>query len=778
MGAEHSTPQKHKERELSSTIPDRDEPDNDDNDDYWTMPEPKVPLNVQTARTSSSPSAQTPLSPATLKSLSTLPLTSSWSASEYDALAADPFRPSLLSISVDSVKSRGCDSTSLAFGLRGKKVVTRAREGRDGHHGTQAAFLVTFHSHSFDSVKLDVYDGKKCKVAPKTHKNNASHRGRVHIRLSEFEDWHTGVYTKSYPLQLPHQTKPSGIVELTLTFTPLFDLDQAADSPPSSVIESPTSESPTPLDVTPSSTDSDSTSVVPSVSPSTAASSHAIDLARRHTILRAGVVSTLSRTYSTTGILNSPTAPPRSVTTPPDPTNRDPAQTPSLAHPRKRERQLRRNRRALLRRLQKRLAVTDPDAIALGLRFWDYSMATYGSGPLMFFGHGSALDLFKFKSDVKAACHHLGLERKDILVWEYSRKAICKPRFFIAHDKKLDAIVISIQGTIHTAQVLTDVNSEFFPFKDGYTHMGILRCAQWIMENYGMKLKEFVKERGVSSVLDFRTMLAEAATLKLNKSLTDEERFARLALKRAELKRAAEEGETPRLLLAGEVFCLFTSKPSEGEGDLPPHGVMEHDTREEYDCIVSRKGFVMDHMPWEYDAAFRRALEWVRDPDAVIAKASRGKKSKKGEGARAVEKAVPVVVQMEDEGEGVERAAPEGEVEAVGPVVAVAAEGAAVAETVDVDVGVEVTHTVAADVVDDVQTTLAMAALAADPVEEAPLASEPVDNVPLAADPVSTPFSPPETADVSSLLSESTVPAESVLEVNPIPDAATGTHQD
>jgi hypothetical protein len=77
---------------------------------------------------------------------------------------------------------------------------------------------------------------------------------------------------------------------------------------------------------------------------------------------------------------------------------------------------------------------------------------------------------------------------------------VYRPRFFIAHDTELSAIVIAIQGTIHLSQVFTDLQAEYFPLGNGSAHLGMLRSAQWIVDHHLDDLKTWVKEKDVSKI--------------------------------------------------------------------------------------------------------------------------------------------------------------------------------------------------------------------------------------------------------------------------------------
>ncbi|KAI8847594.1 hypothetical protein BC829DRAFT_235519 [Chytridium lagenaria] len=61
-------------------------------------------------------------------------------------------------------------------------------------------FMVNYHSHKFDSLKIDVFRKSTLK---------SKHIGRIRIPISQMENWHSGTYTKSYPSTPPNPQTPS-----------------------------------------------------------------------------------------------------------------------------------------------------------------------------------------------------------------------------------------------------------------------------------------------------------------------------------------------------------------------------------------------------------------------------------------------------------------------------------------------------------------------------------------------------------------------------------------
>ncbi|KAJ1560643.1 hypothetical protein HK405_006400 [Cladochytrium tenue] len=143
--------------------------------------------------------------------------------------------------------------------------------------------------------------------------------------------------------------------------------------------------------------------------------------------------------------------------------------------------------------------VRDLEVVETAKRLNDHCMCTYGHLVLQFCGYGSITD--SLKSDRRATAELLGLSMSDILLWNFGKNDINKPRFIVSHDRMLDAIVIAIQGTISLSQAVTDLQAEYFPLKDGVVHVGMLRAAQWIISNCLGDLKRWLSERRPRRVL-------------------------------------------------------------------------------------------------------------------------------------------------------------------------------------------------------------------------------------------------------------------------------------
>ncbi|KAJ3300898.1 hypothetical protein HDU76_005975, partial [Blyttiomyces sp. JEL0837] len=142
--------------------------------------------------------------------------------------------------------------------------------------------------------------------------------------------------------------------------------------------------------------------------------------------------------------------------------------------------------------------VRDPRSLDIALRMNMHCICTYGKIVIQLCGYGSLMG--NLSSERRAAANTLGLKVDDILCWGFGKAEVNRPRFFISHDTKLDAVVIAIQGTIHLSQVFTDLQAEYFPLKHGSAHLGMLRSAEWIMTNHLGDIKEWIRKYKVDKL--------------------------------------------------------------------------------------------------------------------------------------------------------------------------------------------------------------------------------------------------------------------------------------
>ena len=146
--------------------------------------------------------------------------------------------------------------------------------------------------------------------------------------------------------------------------------------------------------------------------------------------------------------------------------------------------------------------IIDYDSMLLPRALYRYTQATTGWIGLNYSGKRKSafLDFFRSRADYQAVMDYMGLEPGDILIFSLGNDEALRPNFFVAHDKKLGAIVLAIRGTMSFRDVLTDLVCEYVPWKNGYVHAGILSAARWFMSNVIPQLRMFAQELQATAI--------------------------------------------------------------------------------------------------------------------------------------------------------------------------------------------------------------------------------------------------------------------------------------
>ncbi|KAJ3138456.1 hypothetical protein HK100_012717 [Physocladia obscura] len=127
-------------------------------------------------------------------------------------------------------------------------------------------------------------------------------------------------------------------------------------------------------------------------------------------------------------------------------------------------------------------------------RFMDHSLVVYGAAFAGFCnGSISLKDNLRSKADEKTA------------IEDYTKRSISTTRYYIMHDTAVNAIVISVQGTVSGFQLFTDLNADYFPGTfngiNGSVHKGILRSAQAIIDAHFKDIIGWCKSLNVEKIV-------------------------------------------------------------------------------------------------------------------------------------------------------------------------------------------------------------------------------------------------------------------------------------
>ncbi|RCI05246.1 hypothetical protein CU098_012389 [Rhizopus stolonifer] len=167
--------------------------------------------------------------------------------------------------------------------------------------------------------------------------------------------------------------------------------------------------------------------------------------------------------------------------------------------------------------------VQDASEIEMPSYMWRYAMASYGWKGLNFIGKGNGIfsDAVRAQSDALSICEHLEIDKQDLLAYELRTEAAFRPSYFIARDRKLNAIVLSIRGTMSTFDTMTDLVCEYEPWKGGIVHKGMKSSATWFFRNIAPKLIAYVNKHSTTSLYIVGHSLGASTGAILSIMLTD-----------------------------------------------------------------------------------------------------------------------------------------------------------------------------------------------------------------------------------------------------------------
>nr|CAG8644046.1 7788_t:CDS:10 [Entrophospora candida] len=132
----------------------------------------------------------------------------------------------------------------------------------------------------------------------------------------------------------------------------------------------------------------------------------------------------------------------------------------------------------------------DIDKIQLAQKYLKYSMASYGSFLFNWFGYGHNMAPI----NRKAIQEFFGLDKDDIICWEYGLNTVSVPNYMIIRDPETNNLIITIRGTMNVTDVITDVLARYESWNGGLVHRGVLRSAQYLVKRSLKSIKKAVKK--------------------------------------------------------------------------------------------------------------------------------------------------------------------------------------------------------------------------------------------------------------------------------------------
>lgn len=154
-----------------------------------------------------------------------------------------------------------------------------------------------------------------------------------------------------------------------------------------------------------------------------------------------------------------------------------------------------------------------------------YAIAAFGWRGLNVWGKGRGIvaDSFRSNPDLRAILYYLGLDEADIPIYQLEGNILYRPNFFVAIDRKLSAVILSIRGTMSLQDIVTDLSCECVPFdrlktfqkdekkmeEDGngngnggeeLCHSGFLSAAHWFVNILGERLINLAVDNNLDNI--------------------------------------------------------------------------------------------------------------------------------------------------------------------------------------------------------------------------------------------------------------------------------------
>ncbi|CAG8548914.1 13676_t:CDS:10 [Cetraspora pellucida] len=145
----------------------------------------------------------------------------------------------------------------------------------------------------------------------------------------------------------------------------------------------------------------------------------------------------------------------------------------------------------------------DLDKLIKAKYYLKFSIASYGSFMFNVFGYGYSMapkNAIRMKSDRKTVQDYFGINKNDVICWEFGKMTATVPNYMVIRDPKSNSIIISIRGTLNAADVITDVLAYYVPWRNGFVHQGMLRSAKYLVKNSLKDIRSAVKKFKVNSI--------------------------------------------------------------------------------------------------------------------------------------------------------------------------------------------------------------------------------------------------------------------------------------
>ena len=132
-----------------------------------------------------------------------------------------------------------------------------------------------------------------------------------------------------------------------------------------------------------------------------------------------------------------------------------------------------------------------------------FVIASFGWLGVTYSGKGKGLiDAMRSQADAKTVREYLKLAEGDLLKSNFESPGAFRPVYFVAYDRDLRAVVVSIRGTLHANDALTDLVCDYIEWRveGGYVHSGILAAAQWVFQECQEVVLEAARQKHARNI--------------------------------------------------------------------------------------------------------------------------------------------------------------------------------------------------------------------------------------------------------------------------------------
>ncbi|KAF9539110.1 hypothetical protein EC957_005786 [Mortierella hygrophila] len=143
------------------------------------------------------------------------------------------------------------------------------------------------------------------------------------------------------------------------------------------------------------------------------------------------------------------------------------------------------------------------DILEHARHFIRLAIASYGSLPWVYFGYSfkvAPLNFVRFNSDRKNVQDYFKLNKEDMIVWHFDKRTALVPSYYIVRDPKYNALCIIIRGTFSITDAMTDLVCEYYPYKGGLVHKGIMDNARFVLERSGKDIETALRKFNLKTI--------------------------------------------------------------------------------------------------------------------------------------------------------------------------------------------------------------------------------------------------------------------------------------